>query len=56
MAKVAKDYWNKRVKETHRGVATGDLDWNNIRHREMVKATAKGDAQQLRLLRMARRC
>ena len=52
---TAREFWNKRIKEAHRGVAIGDLDWENVRHREMMKQTAKEDAQRIRLLRMARR-
>ena len=52
---TAKEFWNKRVKEAHRGLAVGDLDWENERHRELMKQTAKEDAQEIRLLRMARK-
>ncbi len=54
VVETAKDFWSKRVKEEHRGTAVGDLDWNNEGHREMMKQTARVDAQKLRLLRMAR--
>ena len=52
---TSKEFWNKRVKEAHRGLAVGDLNWDNERHRELIKQTAKEDAQKIRLLRMARR-
>ena len=55
VVETAKEYWNSRVKETHRGVAVGELNWDNDRHREMVRETAELDAQKLRQLRMARR-
>ena len=55
VVETSKEFWSKRVKEEFRGTAVGDLDWNNVEHREMVKHTARGDAQKIRLLRMARK-
>ena len=55
VVETAREFWSKRVKEEFRGTAVGDLDWNNVAHREMVKHTARGDAQKIRLLRMARK-
>ena len=50
---IARAFWNKRVKEAHRGVASGDMDWENVRHREMMKETAEIDAQKIFQLREA---
>ena len=55
MIETSKEFWNQRVKEAHRGLAVGDLNWDNERHRGLIKQTAKEDAQKIRLLRMARR-
>ena len=55
VVETSKEFWSKRVKEEFRGTAVGDLDWNTVEHREMVKHTARGDAQKIRLMRMARK-
>ena len=55
VVETAREFWSKGVKEEFRGIAVGDLDWNNVAHREMVKHTDREDAQRIYLLRMARK-
>jgi len=55
VVETAREIWSKRVREEHGATAVGDLDLNNEGHREMMKHTATVDAQEFRLLRMARK-